>query len=281
MGSSPLARGLPRHCVGTPGPPRIIPARAGFTAPPTCTSRPTADHPRSRGVYQRKGGSRRVTAGSSPLARGLPKAAWPDGVWAGIIPARAGFTRRRSRRSRGSPDHPRSRGVYNTFKYFTVELEGSSPLARGLLDDGRAGGVPGGIIPARAGFTAPADQPGRPGEDHPRSRGVYFFPLRSEIIFSGSSPLARGLLDDGRAGGVPGGIIPARAGFTILSHGTLHSVTDHPRSRGVYENMEQDIQETLGSSPLARGLPVTPFSIIPRTGIIPARAGFTTEPCRP
>ena len=32
-GSSPLARGLPEQVVRRPLPPRIIPARAGFTAP--------------------------------------------------------------------------------------------------------------------------------------------------------------------------------------------------------------------------------------------------------
>ena len=50
-GSSPLARGLLRPIVKAQILPRIIPARAGFTADssaPTCW---TWDHPRSRGVY--------------------------------------------------------------------------------------------------------------------------------------------------------------------------------------------------------------------------------------
>ena len=32
-------------------------------------------------------------------------------------------------------DHPRSRGVYNTYGWVTDRREGSSPLARGLLAD--------------------------------------------------------------------------------------------------------------------------------------------------
>ena len=51
VGSSPLARGLPRHDAPLREIWGIIPARAGFTA--RCgTTRPTSmDHPRSRGVY--------------------------------------------------------------------------------------------------------------------------------------------------------------------------------------------------------------------------------------
>ena len=74
-GSSPLARGLR---LGGPVPPhgrRIIPARAGFTAfnPRRSLSHP--DHPRSRGVYGLGSRLAARTAGSSPLARGLPRAA--------------------------------------------------------------------------------------------------------------------------------------------------------------------------------------------------------------
>ena len=71
QGSSPLARGLP---VGDhPGQdgPGIIPARAGFTRPPTSRRRRPRDHPRSRGVYGREGGRNPKMYGSSPLARGL------------------------------------------------------------------------------------------------------------------------------------------------------------------------------------------------------------------
>ena len=53
-----------------------------------------------------------------------------------------------------------------------------------------------------------------PGEDHPRSRGVYATPELIAEVMEGSSPLARGLrLNESRVLGL-GGIIPARAGFT-------------------------------------------------------------------
>ena len=111
-GSSPLARGLPSHRQPLRRCRRIIPARAGFT-PGRCRKCSSGrDHPRSRGVY---GGGLIVAAaqlGSSPLARGLRGPAGDLRRLHRIIPARAGFTRRRNFYSQADGDHPRSRGVY-------------------------------------------------------------------------------------------------------------------------------------------------------------------------
>ena len=52
-GSSPLARGLRRPRRPELDHRRIIPARAGFTSSSGPTGAWKADHPRSRGVYQR------------------------------------------------------------------------------------------------------------------------------------------------------------------------------------------------------------------------------------
>ena len=71
-------------------------------------------------------------------------------------------------------DHPRSRGVYTIKAGETTLKSGSSPLARGLLGFEEYAGVLHGIIPARAGFTARDDAQGHDGQDHPRSRGVYW-----------------------------------------------------------------------------------------------------------
>ena len=72
----------------------------------------------------------------------------------GIIPARAGFTRKWSSTATVDGDHPRSRGVYQSALNDLASATGSSPLARGLPGD-----------------AAPGE--GDSG-DHPRSRGVYF-----------------------------------------------------------------------------------------------------------
>ena len=56
---------------------------------------------------------------------------------------------------------------------------------------------------------------------------------------------------------------------------TAEDVTDHPRSRGVYTQLLCQIETMVGSSPLARGLPVLEVSDNGADRIIPARAGFT------
>ena len=275
-GSSPLARGLRSSRICRRAQPRIIPARAGFTAPSPTGPGSTWDHPRSRGVYLRARSFAVSNAGSSPLARGLPRVSYQPAVrrW----------------------DHPRSRGVYCCPQLFLRWRLGSSPLARGLLSKVLVGDNAFRIIPARAGFTAIALEVGCNESDHPRSRGVYppflsvasmkagssplarglppafgpvahdpgIIPARAGFTGSyyllpryllGSSPLARGLLETQRAQTRAVRIIPARAGFTHTASSSRCRSADHPRSRGVYAAGHCHQEEARGSSPLARGLP--------------------------
>ena len=91
----------------------------------------------------------------------------------------------------------------------------------------------------------------------------------------GSSPLARGLPLLPVIQQLAPRIIPARAGFTITSRYRSGGSWDHPRSRGVYPFAHMATNNAHGSSPLARGLHHRTGSASWRTGIIPARAGFT------
>ena len=218
-GSSPLARGLHLVVHAVRQHVRIIPARAGFTGRRVRLSPGERDHPRSRGVYPPPTGRIRILTGSSPLARGLRRAAGQRPHPRGIIPARAGFTARGRSQPRGRSDHPRSRGVYLGGGCEHGRTEGSSPLARGLLghvlplaDEVR-------IIPARAGFTSRVRDSGRDSGDHPRSRGVYGIWWRARAIRIGSSPLARGLPSESQTPEHHPRIIPARAGFTVRCGG--------------------------------------------------------------
>ena len=153
VGSSPLARGLPRRAPESAHHVRIIPARAGFTVCGSADGGYARDHPRSRGVYPGPARAIGHAGGSSPLARGLRlNEAGVLGL-RGIIPARAGFTRFARRRRIMTEDHPRSRGVYHAVPPNPRIMFGSSPLARGLLISAAGRPRPVGIIPARAGFT--------------------------------------------------------------------------------------------------------------------------------
>ena len=277
-GSSPLARGLLGLATIADTQWRIIPARAGFTMG-AWRSRPrTPDHPRSRGVYRAERIEDDEEFGSSPLARGLLLAEHPHREEDGIIPARAGFTRRRLRRRRRSRDHPRSRGVYTLTATGLGEQQGSSPLARGLRQMLILFCAGDGIIPARAGFTDRHRASRGAAQDHPRSRGVYASTTGAAPSRAGSSPLARGLPALRRILSSRAGIIPARAGFTPPAPTVGPGPGDHPRSRGVYPRGRPASSWAAGSSPLARGLPQTDALLRPARGIIPARAGFTERP---
>ena len=277
-GSSPLARGLRTVTIPPSLVPGIIPARAGFTSWPRRGSTPTADHPRSRGVYPISTSTPTSPSGSSPLARGLLLQGGDQAAQVGIIPARAGFTPPGGTRLRARPDHPRSRGVYHANAVGEVPADGSSPLARGLLVAQIVVRAADGIIPARAGFTVGIQLADRLARDHPRSRGVYPICVASKACACGSSPLARGLHEDGRYRDAIPGIIPARAGFTSPMARGPTTATDHPRSRGVYPVNADNVLGFGGSSPLARGLRAPAPRYHCGVGIIPARAGFTARP---
>ena len=255
LGSSPLARGLPHPGEPCPRPPRIIPARAGFTIPVTVTVEPNS--------------------GSSPLARGLRATAWGLVAIRGIIPARAGFTLIYVGNEDPLEDHPRSRGVYRVIIARISIAAGSSPLARGLRARESRAGPTARIIPARAGFTPSWGESGRPNGDHPRSRGVYMSMPSSGPRPPGSSPLARGLRHGEGRDHRRRGIIPARAGFTRPGRPGAPHPGDHPRSRGVYSSSRSESSRRSGSSPLARGLPPGRTEWAVHSRIIPARAGFT------
>ena len=221
-----------------------------------------------------------MTWGSSPLARGLHVPVAVGAPRGRIIPARAGFTRRRAPGAARGRDHPRSRGVYSAARLASFARLGSSPLARGLQGGENIRRDLRGIIPARAGFTHAVLRVHGVVGDHPRSRGVYQDLADIYAGEKGSSPLARGLLPATDYDGRDRGIIPARAGFTPgLALRCAHR-RDHPRSRGVYGSAPTGRSGSQGSSPLARGLPPVSGEESPADGIIPARAGFTGERVR-
>ena len=234
--------------------PRIIPARAGFTPGAGSVGAGWWDHPRSRGVYMNPFPRRTISAGSSPLARGLRTVRDVIRGGSGIIPARAGFTRISFSVATDLADHPRSRGVYKPGGRGAPRAGGSSPLARGLHTLHPPRGPHRRIIPARAGFTVRGFVVFQYMKDHPRLRGVYATVEGLPHGCEGSSPLARGLplilpgIEDRDR------IIPARAGFTWCTRSGVSPTEDHPRSRGVYLMLAVQVVVAWGSSPLARGL---------------------------
>ncbi len=178
----------------------------------------------------------------------------PDGV-PGLIPARAGQTT------------PLRLGVAWSW--------GSSPLARGRQRHAPQLGARTGLIPARAGQTAGQLNQAMLLQAHPRSRGADVSTIGVVIMFSGSSPLARGRPTCGWCGAPCVGLIPARAGQTLDTLDLTCTGQAHPRSRGADVTNPADSSTQSGSSPLARGRRLfLPHSNRPQW-LIPARAGQT------
>ena len=233
-GSSPHTRGLPGGGRGCHRRGRIIPAHAGFTAPSPAAWQPTADHPRTRGVYVPREETGGWEAGSSPHTRGLLHGTLIRSPLSRIIPAHAGFTHGRQAARPEFVDHPRTRGVYALTGLAVSTDVGSSPHTRGLLFTIRSRARASRIIPAHAGFTGGAAVYDAGCLDHPRTRGVYQQAGHPSYWDAGSSPHTRGLHEPG--GGLVGrdGIIPAHAGFTACARTPCATSRDHPRTRGVY-----------------------------------------------
>ena len=171
--------------------------------------------------------------------------------------------------------HPRSREEHSSTARISKPPPGSSPLARGTRHSRTTARVSPGLIPARAGNTNPASARKGHGGAHPRSRGEHATPGALEAAARGSSPLARGTRWCVARQAAHRGLIPARAGNTLMLHESAINIWAHPRSRGEHGLVEQLQGVRLGSSPLARGTPTVRAPVFRPAGLIPARAGNT------
>ena len=217
----------------------------------------------------------KLSAGSSPLARGTLHNTVESGPAPRFIPARAGNTAR-SGSGRGTTSvHPRSRGEHARAAMRRLTRSGSSPLARGTRALGQPIEASRRFIPARAGNTGPPRCPCTGATVHPRSRGEHATEHRRPAPAAGSSPLARGTRRPSGREGVGVRFIPARAGNTRAEPARIYRAPVHPRSRGEHSRRRQDASGMTGSSPLARGTRDKPDRRRTTGRFIPARAGNT------
>ena len=192
-------------------------------------------HPRGRGEHQ-------------PVDR-APVAA------VRFIPAGAGNTLGKAKKSLQGPVHPRGRGEHPKSGQAPPLETGSSPRARGTRGRVRACARRRRFIPAGAGNTGRALCSDRELPVHPRGRGEHFDIPGGTVTVYGSSPRARGTPFGHRAEPGVDRFIPAGAGNTLLA--LVRSILGgvHPRGRGEHEG-EVDVSPAGGgSSPRARGTP--------------------------
>ncbi len=210
-----------------------------------------------------------------------------------FIPACAGNSAQSAKRASSAAVHPRVRGEQRTSHADTSANRGSSPRARGT--EGRAHDAEHGhrfiprargtgclrslrsgdirFIPACAGNRRKTCCAKRLSTVHPRVRGEQSTPSTLTKPSTGSSPRARGTVDEGVVGGLVFWFIPACAGNRGAPNATATYTPVHPRVRGEQKTGLLDLMWNAGSSPRARGTgcPLASGFRLPR--FIPACAG--------
>ena len=265
-GSSPRARGTPADFTRQSGIARFIPASAGNTFGYCSRCATESVHPRERGEHAPAPEPGGFDDGSSPRARGTLRAVGRHHARQRFIPASAGNTSNKSARKRVSAVHPRERGEHLEQERPQARLGGSSPRARGTLVQAHEHDFVVRFIPASAGNTAPRAPGGTGRPVHPRERGEHLAAV------------------DDAGDGVR--FIPASAGNTRRCPRGAGGTPVHPRERGEHCIATSWAAHSVGSSPRARGTPVTGNQCIAESRFIPASAGNTSQtkgcpPCLP
>ena len=132
-GSPPLARGILGLLRGIRLVSRITPACAGNTQLLRGCFYIRRDHPRLRGEYAALVNTVCRKIGSPPLARGIRFTCLLKFIRHRITPACAGNTISGLSSGTVIQDHPRLRGEYLFVTYAGSAVQGSPPLARGIL----------------------------------------------------------------------------------------------------------------------------------------------------
>ncbi len=252
-GSSPRARGTRVSTKDEARAIRFIPASAGNTNGAGQTGIAGTVHPRERGEHCSSPPGAGPAGGSSPRARGTLDR--EDGApWRRrFIPASAGNTRANLSNEVRQSVHPRERGEHGAIAESRPVESGSSPRARGTLDQSLSQAFKDRFIPASAGNTIRGARIGGYVAVHPRERGEHDLAGCVSRMVSGSSPRARGTRLYVRPAALDRRFIPASAGNTAASPAKLQPVPVHPRERGEHGVGVATIWNPIGSSPRARG----------------------------
>ena len=155
---------------------------------------PQSVHPRRRGEHCDIRRDIKRAIGSSPQARGTPPSGFPLLRLRRFIPAGAGNTRVVHPGSRRISVHPRRRGEHDLRSIAVLDINGSSPQARGTRAVPNMDSADCRFIPAGAGNTRQRFGCTTCAPVHPRRRGEHGVQRRERPLVGGSSPQARGTL---------------------------------------------------------------------------------------
>ena len=209
--------------------------------------------------------------------RGKHSRGYPPQKHARLIPAHAGKTQRRARRTRLGEAHPRACGENEYRERYEIPRTGSSPRMRGKPTGAQLETASQGLIPAHAGKT-PRSFPCRTRtQAHPRACGENQDVCGHAGFCEGSSPRMRGKRGCAQGHESCRRLIPAHAGKTRKARNSHPRPGAHPRACG--ENQDTNALDLTGagSSPRMRGKPDGDLRTVARLRLIPAHAGKTTQ----
>ena len=274
-GSSPRGRGKLALSARQLYAQRLIPARAGKTGSGGGSTRRSTAHPRAGGENDQGAPDHGWPVGSSPRGRGKPGSAMRPVMVAGLIPARAGKTRRRLCLRLSPRAHPRAGGENGGVVEAGAGGGGSSPRGRGKPSRIPVMAVSCRLIPARAGKTRPCSSSTRARRAHPRAGGENLLFGAKSGPQRGSSPRGRGKPTHPQTEIASHGLIPARAGKTEAGARAFADEGAHPRAGGENGMKGASSLAPVGSSPRGRGKRNRGGGGCHRNRLIPARAGKT------
>ena len=196
------------------GPHGLIPACAGKTVCPCCSSCVLRAHPRVCGENKAEADLSDLKDGSSPRVRGKPLFNDANRNTNRLIPACAGKTNGPGNQARRAGAHPRVCGENLVILLADPTFPGSSPRVRGKPKGSKGGNGSIGLIPACAGKTCPCVESLNRLRAHPRVCGENSVEAASGSEGHGSSPRVRGKLKVWKLIPSAHGLIPACAGKT-------------------------------------------------------------------
>ena len=194
-----------------------------------------------------------MVCGSSPRARGTRGGEAGLEIRERFIPAGAGNAFIRSPRRPSVAVHPRGRGERVAACGMNCPSSGSSPRARGTLNDQGDGTSQHRFIPAGAGNAGMWPWWVVIRAVHPRGRGERTMSASGLAVSIGSSPRARGTLSRRAGCSSADRFIPAGAGNATRARRRAITATVHPRGRGERARHGCRWHRIIGSSPRARG----------------------------
>ena len=215
--------------------------------------------------------------GSSPRVRGTRWLTYSELDRVRFIPACAGNTRSRRRRTAARPVHPRVCGEHIKRGFYGLAETGSSPRVRGTRGTFEEHEMAARFIPACAGNTPTAPHRTTATAVHPRVCGEHYRTLTRAGSRSGSSPRVRGTRRRYGSHEANCRFIPACAGNTTPSHIRRRLFPVHPRVCGEHIGLGSSPQTPSGSSPRVRGTHHIDGNKQNFSRFIPACAGNTLE----